>query len=379
MLTSENATAPETANPGDVLIGEGTHALVRNVVRDEPVQPLVLKGKAEPVPAYRLLELLPDVPVFTRPIQAPFVGREAELDTLERTLARAIGERSPQLATIVGPPGIGKSRLARELIQGSRARVLIGRCLSYGEGITYWPLSEVVSQVGDLRSALGDDSDSELAASRIAAAVGTAEAAASSEEIAWGFRKLFEAIARTEPLIVVLDDLNWAEPTLLDLIEYVSTFAQDPPLLLLCIARPDLFDVRPGWAAPRPSAALIMLEPLAEKESETLVEELRDVPDETKDRIVEAAEGNPLFVEQLVAMQAERGDDELEIPSTIQARLAARIDRLEPGERGVIERASIEGRMFDRGSVPALTHRRPIAQRIKPSSDARFRAARRWS
>jgi len=348
------ARLEQGASPGEVLLGEGTHALVRDAVRVEPAGPLVLKGKAEPVPAFRLLELLPDVPAFTRPIEAPFVGREDELETLERTLARAVDERRPELATIIGPPGIGKSRLARELIQRSQARVLVGRCLSYGEGITYWPLAEVVSQVGDVRSALGDDSDAELAASRIAAAVGTADAAASPEEIGWGFRKLFEALAREQPLIVVLDDIHWAEPTLLDLIEYVSTFAREAPLLVLCLARPDLFELRPGWATPRPNAALVPLEPLAEEETETLVEELRDVPDDMKARIVEAAEGNPLFVEQLLAMQAESRNGELEIPPTIHALLAARIDRLEPEERSVVERASIEGRMFHRGSVAAL-------------------------
>ncbi len=348
------ARLEQAANPGEVLLGEATHAHVRNVVQDEPIEPLALKGKAEPVPAYRLLELLPDVPAFTRPIKAPFVGRDDELGRLEGTLADAIDSRSPQLATIVGPPGIGKSRLARELIQRSHARVLVGRCLSYGEGITYWPLTEIASQVGDPRSALRDDSDGELAASRIAAALGSAETAASSDEIAWGFRKLFEALAQSEPLVVVLDDIQWAEPTLLDLIEYVSTFARDAPLLLLCMARPDLFELRPGWAAPRQNAMLVALEPLAEEETETLVDELRDVLDETKARIVEAAEGNPLFVEQLLAMQAESGNGELDIPPTIQALLSSRIDRLEPEERSVIERASIEGRMFHRGSVAEL-------------------------
>ncbi len=348
------ARLEQAAEAGEILIGEATERLVRDVVRAEPVEPLDLKGKAEPVPAYRLLELLPDVPAFTGAIVAPFVGREAELETLERALAAAIDERSPQLATIVGPPGIGKSRLARELIQHSEARVLVGRCLSYGEGITYWPLAEVVSQLGDLRSALGDGEDAELAASRVATALATAETAAASEEIAWGFRKLFEALAQAKPLIVVLDDIHWAEPTLLDLIEYVSTFAQDAPLLLLCMARPDLFELRPAWAAPKPNATLVTLEPLAASEAETLVERLHGMTEQAKARIVEAAEGNPLFVEQLVAMQAERGNGELEIPPTIQALLAARIDRLEPEERSVIERASIEGRLFHRGSVAEL-------------------------
>jgi len=348
------ARLEQAASADEILIGEATERLVREAVRVDRTEPLTLKGKPEPVPAYRLLELLPDVPAFTRPIEAPFVRRERELETLERVLASATGERKPQLCTIVGPPGIGKSRLARELIQRSQARVLVGRCLSYGEGITYWPLGEVVSQLGDLSSALGDDGDAELAAFRIAAALGTTDTGASSEEIAWGFRELFEALARERQLIVVFDDIHWAEATLLDLIEYVSAFASDAPLLLICLARPDLFELRPAWATSKPNATLVTLEPLAASQTETLVDELRDVPEQTKARIVGAAEGNPLFVEQLVAMQAGSGEDELVIPPTIQALLAARIDRLEPKERAVIERASIEGRTFHRGSVQEL-------------------------
>jgi class 3 adenylate cyclase/tetratricopeptide (TPR) repeat protein len=348
------ARLEQAAQPGQVLIGESTERLVRGRVRAEPVEPLALKGKAERVPAFRLFEPLPDIPAFSRPIDAPFVGREKELETLKRVLALAVDERSPQLATVVGPPGIGKSRLARELIHRCDARILLGRCLSYGQGITYWPLAEIVSQVGDVRSALGDDRETELGASRIAAALGTAQTTASSEEIAWGFRKLFESLARENPLIVVVDDIHWAEATLLDLIEYLATFARDTRLLVLCMARPDLFELRPAWAAPTPNATLVTLEPLAKEETETLVDELRDVPGETKSRIVDAAEGNPLFVEQLLAMQAETRNGELEIPPTLQALLAARIDRLEPEVRVVIERASIEGRLFHRGAVAEL-------------------------
>jgi class 3 adenylate cyclase/tetratricopeptide (TPR) repeat protein len=348
------ARLEQAARPGEVLLGEGTSALVRGAVRSEPVEPLVLKGKAEPVPAHRLLELLPDVPAYASPTGAPFVGRREELERLEGALARAVAEHAPQLATVVGPPGIGKSRLARELMERTQARVLVGRCLAYGEGITYWPLAEIVQQAGDVRSAVADAGDAELAALRIEVALGADGSAASSEEIAWGFRKLFEGLARSGPLIVVLDDIHWAEPTLLDLIEYVSTFARDAPLLLLCIARPDLFDLRPAWATPKPNAVLVTLEPLGEDDAQTLVDELRELPEETKGRIVAAAEGNPLFVEQLVAMQAESGDGELVIPPTIQALLAARIDHLEAGERAVIERAAIEGRLFHRGSVQEL-------------------------
>jgi class 3 adenylate cyclase/tetratricopeptide (TPR) repeat protein len=348
------ARLEQSAGGGDILIGGATERLVRDVVRVEAVEPLELKGKSEPVPAFRVLALLGDAPAFTRPIDAPFVGRGDELEQLERALAAAFEGRSPQLATIVGPPGIGKSRLARELLSRAQARVIVGRCLSYGEGITYWPLSEIASQIGNVRALLEGEGDGELAASRIEAALGTADVAASPEEIAWGFRKLFEALARTRPLILVLDDIHWAEPTLLDLIEYVATFAQDVPLLVLCTARPDLFEVRAAWATPKPNMTLLTLEPLASADTESLVDRLGDVSDETKARIVDAAEGNPLFVEQLVATQAENGNGELKIPPSIQALLAARIDRLDPEERSVIERGSIEGRLFHRGTVAEL-------------------------
>jgi class 3 adenylate cyclase/tetratricopeptide (TPR) repeat protein len=347
------ARLEQAASPGEVLLGEETHALVREFVRTEPAGPLALKGKPEPVPAHRLLALLPSIPVFGRPIGAPFVGRVQDLATLERALSRAFDERSAQLVTIVGPPGIGKSRLARELIQRSQAHVVAGGCLSYGEGITYWPLAEIVGQLGDMKVIFPADEDGKLAASRIAAAVGTAQAV-SSDEIAWGFRKLFEALAREQPLIVVLDDIHWAEPTLLDLIEYVSTFTQDVPLLLLCMARPDLLDHRPAWATPRPNATLVTLEPLAPGETETLIEELHQIPDAARVRIVEAAQGNPLFVEQLLAMQADSANGELMIPPTIQALLSARIDGLGAEERAVLERASVEGVTFHRGTVQEL-------------------------
>jgi len=344
------ARLEQAATAGETLIGEGTERLVRPAARTEAVEPLELKGKATPVPAFRLVELLPDIPAFTRAIDAPFVGREQELQALEEALGRATIERQPQLVTVVGPPGIGKSRLIRELVQRAEARVLVGRCLSYGEGITYWPLIEIAQELDRLEAVLDD----ELARARIGAALG--DGSASGEEIAWGFRKLFEALAQELPLIVVLDDIHWAEPTLLDLIEYLAAFASDAPILLLCSGRPDLFERRAAWATPKPNATLVALEPLAQGQVETLIEDLGGLPAEAKRRITEAAEGNPLFVEQLVAHQADSGNGNgaPQIPPTLQALLAARIDRLEPDERAVIERASVEGRLFHRGSVQEL-------------------------
>jgi class 3 adenylate cyclase/tetratricopeptide (TPR) repeat protein len=359
------ARLEQAAQPGEILIGAATRGLVREAVRVEALAPLPLKGKTEPVPAWRLVEILPDVAAFGRRLDAPFVGRANELAELEQGLERAVDERTCQLHTIIGPPGIGKSRLARELVGrvGDRARLVIGRCLPYGEGITYWPLAEMIRQVaGDdpsdqIAGLLADNPDAELVAARLAGAIGASQAGGTPEEISWAARKLFEALARERPLIIGVDDIQWAEPTLLDLLEYLVTFTSDAPILLLCLARPDLFDARPSWSNPRPNATLVTLAALSQNDSSALIERLvgeRALAKDEQARIIEAAEGNPLFVEQLLAMHAESGNGKLVIPPTIQALLAARIDRLEPEERAVIERASVEGRMFHRGAVAEL-------------------------
>jgi class 3 adenylate cyclase/tetratricopeptide (TPR) repeat protein len=348
------ARLEQAAATNEILIGSATTHLLGNSIRTQAVAPLELKGKSERVPAHTLLELVPGVPAFERQIDTPYVGRADELAALQAALRTAVTTRTPQLATIVGAPGIGKSRLAHELIRGSDADVLVGRCISYGTGMTFWPLAEMVGQVGDVRAVLDEDPEGELAASRVAAAFVGADEVASATEIAWGFRKLFEAIARRNPLIVVVDDIHWAETTLLDLIEYVVTVATDAPLLVLCMARPDLFDVRPDWSTPKPNSKLLALAPLATAETKELIEALGEIDEENRARVISAAEGNPLFVEQLVAMQAESTNGELEVPPTLQALLSARIDSLDPGERAVVERASVEGRLFHRGAVSEL-------------------------
>ncbi|HXJ65885.1 MAG TPA: adenylate/guanylate cyclase domain-containing protein [Actinomycetota bacterium] len=347
------ARLEQSADSGEVVIGAATERLVRSRLRAEPTEPLAVKGKSEPVQAFRVLTLLDDVPAYTRPIAAPFVGRKEELERLEQTLETAVQTRTSQLVTILGPPGIGKSRLVRELIGRARARILVGRCLPYGEGITYWPLREMVSQIGDVRAVLQDVPEGELAAARIASAIGGSDTPSTPEEIAWGARRLFEAMAATDPLVIVFDDIHWAEPVFLDLVEYVSAFAREVPLLLLCTARADLFDQRPTWTTPRPNVAVLTLEPLSAAESAVLVSDLAGMGSHNVGRIVETAEGNPLFVEQLVAMLSEDGDGG-EVPPTLHALLTARIDGLAESERAVIERGAVEGRLFHRGAVSAL-------------------------
>jgi class 3 adenylate cyclase/tetratricopeptide (TPR) repeat protein len=352
------ARLEQAAEPGEILLGEPTFALVRHAVVADAAEPLELKGKSTPLPAWRLRGLVADAPSFTRREDAPFIGRRDELELLRADLVRAVADQACRLCTIVGPAGIGKSRLTGRFLSeaGQQAKVVVGRCLSYGEGITFRPLAEVVrdavgADVREAIEALVAADDAALVAGRVAGAVGAADASIGPpEETFWAFRRLFEELATDRPLIVVVDDIQWAEPTLLDLLEYVVAFARDAPILVLCVARPELFEARPTWAAPRPNATVISLPPLSDGESTELVERLLG---RRASRVIETAEGNPLFLEQLVAMQAE-DEGEPMLPPTLQALLAARIDRLGPDERAVVECASVEGRTFHRGAVAEL-------------------------
>jgi class 3 adenylate cyclase/tetratricopeptide (TPR) repeat protein len=329
------ARLEQAASPGEILIGEATLGLIRDAVEVEALEPLPVKGKREPVSAHRLLSVR-EPP--GRRLEAAMVGRETELAQLRAAFEQAVADGSCQLFTVVGEAGVGKSRLVSEFLSGLEATVVVGRCLPYGKGITYWPVVEVVQRL-DVRPS------DRAAGAAIGSLLGEGEAGASAEEIAWAFRKTLEQAAAVAPLVVVFDDIQWGEQTFLDLVEHVALLSSGAPILLLCVARPELTERRTGWPV------ALSLEPLPEEAVRRLMPEA--IGTGLRERIARAAGGNPLFVEEMVAMAVEAGS-EMALPATLRALLAARLDQLDSGERRVLECAAVEGEVFHRGAVQAL-------------------------
>jgi class 3 adenylate cyclase/tetratricopeptide (TPR) repeat protein len=380
------ARLEQAAQPGEILLGQSTYRLVRDAVVADPTEPINAKGKAEPLPAYRLDTVTAGAPGHARGLGAQMFGRDADIRMLGDAFDRAVADQAGQLITVLGEAGVGKSRLIHEFRQRveGKATFLMGHCLSYGEGITYWPLADALrapvgvsddNSVESWRSGLMaltvGLSQAEAIVEQVMSLIGVAEAAGGSDA-SWAVRRLLEGMARRRPLIFAVDDLHWATPTFLDLVEHVVDWTRDVPILLVCLSRPELLDQRPGWAGGKANATTLLLEPLDADSIDELVAHLVtgvDVATERRRRIAAAAEGNPLFVEELVAMLAERDqlmdhDDgnrgarssaELEVPPTIEALMAARLDQLPAAEREVLERASVIGTQFGAGEVAQLS------------------------
>lgn len=341
------ARLEQAAQPGEILLGPGTYGLVRDAVVVRPLAPLSLKGKSERVPAFALESVDPVALGVARRLDLPLVGRERELRLLRAVWARTVRLSSCQVVTVVGMAGVGKSRLLAEVMGeiGPGATVLRGRCLHYGEGITFWPLVEAMRSAGD-------------AAREVLERLGSGGVAA-PEELFLEFRRLLESLAAERPLILHIDDLQWAEPMLLDLLDHVVDLSRGLPILLLCAARGELLDERPNWSEGKRNATLVRVGPLDITECEALLDHLSNGLDEAgRARVVAASEGNPLFLEEMAALARERGT--VEVPSTIQALLAARLERLELEDREVLERGAVEGEVFHRLAVRALAHERLV-------------------
>ncbi|MBD0348469.1 MAG: AAA family ATPase [Thermoleophilia bacterium] len=315
------------AADGDIVIDAATRQLLRDDVVFEA---------APDASAARLLGVAEGA--RERSHDAPFVGRKRELATVREVWDGVRAERRCELVAIVGDAGVGKSRLAAEFLASIDALVVRGRCLPYGDGITYWPVVEVLKQLALLP-------DDEAAAAAIRSLLRETEVRASAEEIAWAFRKTLEQAAAERPLAVLFDDIQWGEETFRDLIEHVALLSSGAPILLLCLARPELTERHPAWPV------TFRLEPLSDREAGDLMGER--APDRVRDRIARAAGGNPLFIEEMLAMAGD-ADGDVVVPPTLQALLAARLDQLEAAERSVLERAAVEGEIFHRGAVQAL-------------------------
>jgi class 3 adenylate cyclase/tetratricopeptide (TPR) repeat protein len=382
------ARLQQTAGPGEIVLAEPTYRLVREFVEAERLDPVELKGKQASVPAYRLIGFESMVGFGPR-LEAPLVGRQDVLAQLEWVLDRAVAERSCRLVSVFGAPGIGKSRLVHEFAAGldERATVLRGRCLPYGDGITFWPLAEMVKQaaaisesdgpeeaVAKLEALLAPADDARTTAEAIAQLTGLMETRSVVGEGFWSVRRLFASLAEVRPVVAVLDDAQWAEATLLSLIENVVRHTEALPIVLLCASRPDLLERRPDWgeAAGGGRSTTVRLEPLDDAACDRLIAELLGEPQhalEVRDHVAARAEGNPLFVEQMLSMLIDEGRleqvdgrwvavgdlDTVNVPPGIHALLHARLERLGSEERAVLGRAAVMGQVFYVAGVQELT------------------------
>ncbi len=369
-----------------MVLGDLTYRLARDRIEVEFMPPLELKGKAEPVPAYRLVSAsgAAAAPSVDRG-GTPFVGREAEMGRLGGGLDEAISGRVARLVTVVGDAGVGKSRLIREFATATedRARLVRGRCLPYGDGITFWPLAEVIRDAAGITSEdtpriatrridrlleRAATEDREAIVERVAAAINLSAAQFPVAELMWGGRRFLEALATDRPIVMLVDDLHWAEATFLDFLDQLVEAVEDASILILGSARHEISERHAEWAAAH-EPTLINLHPLSEADASRIVEELLgSLEGSVRARIAAAAEGNPLYVEQIVSMLVETGAIErgidgwvardgaahLQIPPTVQALVASRLDALRSEERAVVDPASVIGLSFPMDAVAEL-------------------------
>jgi class 3 adenylate cyclase/tetratricopeptide (TPR) repeat protein len=365
------ARLQQAGEPGQLLIGPAAHRLTLGKVEVEDVGPVDLKGLDKQIWAWQALSANGD---GSRPQaqQTPLVGRDSELELLTNTYDRALRDKRAHLFTIYGEPGVGKSRLAQEFSEALEgATVLSGRSLPYGEGVTYWPLAEMVKCAAGI---VDDDPldvaidklriscEDEVVADLLGLASGVLEAVhseRSQQEIAWAAREWAQRMAQEQPLVLVFEDIHWAEEPLLELIEHLATWVREAPLLLVSLARPELLDIRPGWGGGRVRATAIELERLGESDSEELVDALMtggELSADDRRLLLDKTEGNPLFLEETVRMLDEDGSAGIgRIPDTLQALIAARIDRLGPEPKALLQRAAVIGRTFWEGALMRLS------------------------
>jgi tetratricopeptide (TPR) repeat protein len=386
----------QVAPVGGVVVGEMTHRTTRHVIDYEELEPVVVKGKAEPVPVWRALEARSRFGVDWEGVRAPLIGREDDLALLKQTYARTLRESSVQLVTVVGEPGVGKTRLVREFFthvddQPGLTYWRQGRCLAYGENITFWALGEIVkAQAGIFESdgpeqawqklaraveaVVDDPSEREWVAARlaplVAAETGPSAGVAQREESFGAWRRFLEGVASIHPLVLVVEDLHWADPALLEFVEHLADWAADVPLLIVCTARPELYEAAPGWGGGKRNSVSISLSPLSSAETARLISALLEqavLPAETQAALLDRAGGNPLYTEEFVRMLIDReilvrrdrgweiaGDGEIPVPETVQSIIAARLDTLPAIRKALAHDASVVGKVFWSGALASM-------------------------
>jgi len=375
-----------------IIVGETTYRATAETIDYAERPPVEAKGKEEPIPVWEVVQARARFGVdLAGEARTPLVGRDREVEQLVSALERVREQRASELLTLVGVPGIGKSRLVGELFQSiERGRVLTywrqGRSLPYGQGVSYWALAEMVkAQAGVLET----DSDAEVEAklastverlvdededwvvAQLRPLVGQGDAAGTQEESFAAWRRFFEAMAEQRPLVLVFEDIQWADDGLLDFIEQLADWVRDVPMLIVCTARPELLERRSAWGGGKPNAATVTLAPLSDEETAKLVAALGA---ETESGLLERCGGNPLYAEQFVRMLAERGDAQGALPETVQGIIAARLDSLAAGEKALLQDAAVMGKVFWLGALGAteqqlhVLRQKEFVQRARRSS-----------
>jgi class 3 adenylate cyclase/2-hydroxychromene-2-carboxylate isomerase len=400
----------QAASPGEILVGELTKRLTDRGVRYGEHRVIEAKniGHLEAWPAEMIATATPEQDRGLPGLRAPLIGRDGEMQLLTDAYRRLSGEQRAYLVTIFGQPGSGKSRLAEEFLAAlGEARVRRGRCLPYGQAITFYPLQLILREdIGlvanasretalamldqAVRDAFGDDEDADAVKRRVAVMIGLADAKEAladvaegemAEELRWGVRRYFERRAGSSPLVLVFEDIHWAEPRLLELIEDLAEWSR-APLLILCLARPDLREARPNWGGGATNATAIALSPLTGDQTRTLIAELLatdDLSEQLQSEVVTRAEGNPLYVEEFLRTLMETGQiaqhagrwlavggvEALEVPPTLQGLITARLDRVSPEVKALLQRASLPGRLFSTSALAALAGEPPGPEQLR--------------
>jgi class 3 adenylate cyclase/tetratricopeptide (TPR) repeat protein len=365
------ARLQQLAETNEILVGPGAHRLAASAAELEPSGLRRLRGFSQPVPVWRAVSVSDVGRRVVASRVTPLVGREVELALLGNTFERTVRDRRAHLVTIYGEPGVGKSRLARDFASTLEdATVFVGRSLPYGEGITYWPLAEMVKASAGIvdddpsdraRDKLRAICREEAVADLLAIACGLVEGRGidhGRQEIAWAAREWAEGLAACRPLVLGFEDAHWAEEPLLELIEYLASHIREARVLILCLARPELLEVFPGWGGGRVRGATIELGALEEQEADRLLAALQvdaSLPQDVRREVLEKTEGNPLYVEETVRMLTEGPGRQVTIPDTVQALIAARVDLLPRAARSVLRRAAVIGRIFWRGAVAEVS------------------------